>query len=202
MLSKVTFPNPFGFPKSTKEEIQSLQEKYKFSDEYSVFLLDQNGFNDLVFFNVDYKNYTTNYTDEEPWQLFGCLYGLDAGSDYYDLQLAQEYNIFESIFFKIGTDPGGNEFVEVLQGDKKGWIGCIDHDLYITHDTLDSFMEEVEEETDYENLKQLSSEDLTELLISEDFGMINFHAKSMNKFLENCFIIKDQTILIKDLEVK
>ena len=30
MLSKVTFPNPFGFPKPTKEEIQSLQEKYKF----------------------------------------------------------------------------------------------------------------------------------------------------------------------------
>ena len=104
MLSKVTFPNPFGFPKSTKEEIQSLQEKYKFSDEYAIFLLDQNGFNDLVFFDTDYKNYTTNYTDEEPWQMFGCLYGLNSNSEYYDLIEAQTYNIFTDIFFKIGTN--------------------------------------------------------------------------------------------------
>ena len=42
----------------------------------------------------------------------------------------------------------------------------------------------------YERLDDFSNdriEDLTELLISEDFGMINFHAKSMNEFLENCF---------------
>lgn len=37
MLSKVTFPNPFGFSKPTKEEIQSLQKKYNFSDEYATF---------------------------------------------------------------------------------------------------------------------------------------------------------------------
>lgn len=70
MLSKVTFPNPFGFPKSTKEEIQSLQKKYNFSDEYATFLLEQNGFNDLLFFDADYNNFTANYTGEEPWQ---CL---------------------------------------------------------------------------------------------------------------------------------
>ena len=202
MLSKVTFPNPFGFSKATKEEIQSLQKKFNFSDEYATFLLEQNGFNDLLFFDADYKSFTTNYTGEEPWQMFGGLYGLNSNSDYYDLIEAQAYTIFESIFFKIGTDPGGNEFVEVLQGDKKGWIGCIDHDLYITHETLNSFLEEVEEETDYKDLNQLSLEELTEILISEDFGMMNFHAKSMNQFLADCFIIKDETILIKDLEAE
>ncbi|MGV0996273.1 hypothetical protein [Empedobacter falsenii] len=71
-----------------------------------------------------------------------------------------------------------------------------------THETLNSFLEKVEEETDYKDLNQLSLEELTEILISEDFGMMNFHAKSMNEFLANCFIIKDQTILIKDLEAK
>ena len=199
MPLKITFPNPFGFPKPTKDEVQSFQEKYKFSDDYFSFLLNQNGFDDIAFFESDYKNYTTNYSGEEPWQMFGCLHGLNSNSEYYDLIEAQTYNIFEEFFFKIGTDPGGNEFVEVLQGEKKGWIGCIDHDLYIIHETLESFLVFCENEVGYNNLKELSTEKLTEFLISEEFGLINFHAKSMNQFLENCFVIIDDTILIKDL---
>lgn len=200
MLSKVIFPNPFGFTKPTKEEIQSLQKKYNFSEEYATFLVEQNGFNDFIFFDSNYTHFTATYEGKEPWQFFGGLYGLNSPSEYYDLIEAQTYNIFESILFKIGTDPAGNEFVEVLRGNKKGWIGCIDHDYYISHDTLNSFIEEVE--TNFKSLNQLSLEELTEILISDDFGMMNFHAKSMNQFLADCFIIKDQSILIKDLEVE
>ena len=200
MLSKVTFPNPFGFPKPTKEVIELLQKKYHFSDEYATFLFEQNGFNDIPFFDSNYVEFTTNYDGEEPWQRFGCLYGLNSNSEYYDLIEAQTYNIFTDIFFKIGTDPGGNEFVEVLSGTHKGWIGCIDHDFYIVHDTLASFLAFWEEETGDENLKDLSVDKLTNLLISEDYGMINFHAKSMKEFLTDCFIIKDESILIKDID--
>ena len=199
MLTKVVFPNPFGFPKPEQTEVLILQETYHFSNEYAKFLYEQNGFNDLVFFESNYNDFTTMFLGEEPWQLFGCLYGLNSTSDYYDLLEAQTYNIFEHIFFHIGTDPAGNSFVEILQGSKKGWIGCIDHDLYITHETLDSFLTELEDETDFEALNKFSKAELADILVSEDLGFINFHAKSMNEFLANCFIIQDETILIKDI---
>ena len=67
MLTKVVFPNPFGFPKPEQTEVLILQETYHFSNEYAKFLCEQNGFNDLVFFESDYNNIFRRRTLATVW---------------------------------------------------------------------------------------------------------------------------------------
>lgn len=195
---KITFPNPFCYPLPIKVEVTKLQTDYGFSDKYAAYLMMQNGFLGDQF--IDSENKETYLLGKETsysFQDLRNLYAFNATEEYDDLVKNQEYNIFKDYFFIIGNDYAGNKFVEVKTGKHKGKIGCIDHDLYASNESIESFFEEL----DFSNYKEMNQEDRYNELFDDDLGLIIFHANNMNDFIENCFLYSEKEgITIKLIE--
>ena len=98
----------------------------------------------------------------------------------------------------IGNDPSGNAFVEVLHGEFKSWIGCIDHDLYLSCDTIADYFEDM----GLGDHSKLSDLQRYQSIFSESSGLINFHARSFREFTDNCFFEADDEIVVANLDTK
>lgn len=188
---KIIFPNPFGLrPTATtsKEEVQrvlELQIEYRFSSQYRDFLLTQNGFISDAFCHSNAKaNYLVEHDVANPSQDFQQLLAYDAHEEYFDVEHVNGFNLFSEFFFVIGNDKGGNQFVEVLNGKFKGWIGSLDHGMYAISRSVGEF---IEDNNDFFADKSHLLTDYQKIT-SRELGLIAFHATSMDDFLENCFV--------------
>jgi hypothetical protein len=195
---KITFPNPFGYPIPSKEDITKLQSEYGFSDKFAAYSMIQNGFIGKLF--EEYENKAMYLVGKEisySFQDFSNLYAFNATDEYNDLIKNQEYNIFKDYFFCIGNDCGGNQFVEIKTGIHKGKIGCLDHDLFITCNNIEEFFEELE----LGDYRTMTESERYEAIFDEDLGLIMFHAHDMTDFIKNCFLYSEKEgITIKLLE--
>ena len=197
---KIVFPNPLTdkYQKPTRNQIESLQKEFGFSADYALFLESFNGFYADDFSELkayeDYLDANTS-TSEGVHQELKVLYNFANDDAHYDVAKSQKDNIFKDIFFIIGEDPAGNEFVEVLAGNSKGYIGSIDHEMYLGSSSLQEFLEEFEIEGE-------TNEALANALCDGDF-LIYKHAKSMKDFIENgiYFDFENDIVMVKDLEV-
>ena len=181
---KISFPNPYGYKLPSKDRVASIQKDYKFSDDYASFLLSQNGFlvssleEDIR--KNDYLSESEEDSEGKPG--FRVLYGLNSNDKYYDLEDNLQSFIFKDYFFPIGSDYGGNDFVEILAGKFKGYIASLDHELYAAFDSLEEFIEEFK----LENFDELPKGEKTDMLSSDNIGIAWIVAPSMQIFTENC----------------
>ncbi|WP_157669435.1 SMI1/KNR4 family protein [Chitinibacter sp. GC72] len=177
---KILFPNPYGYELPSSDRVAAIQEKYQFSNDYSAFLRQQNGF---VISSLeeaaDSPEYMADSPEEEDGKPdFRVLYGLDSADKYYDLEEQQHAFIFKDLFFPIGVDYGGNDFVEILHGKFKGYIASLDHDLYASCDSQEEFIQEFE----LDNFAALSPSEKADLLADEEIGLAWLLAPSMSEF--------------------
>jgi hypothetical protein len=181
---KINFPNPFGYKPPTEKAINALRSKYKFSDAYANFLLNQNG---LSLEKLEQSSEKAPYVVSSESGDEGCsdlrnLYGLDSGDEYSELRGAQVDFIFSDFFYCIGSSPGGNPYVEVLHGEYKGYIGSLDHELFLGNESLEEYVEEAE----LEDFDDLSMSEKTDALCDSDTGLVWFHAKNLDEFVSDC----------------
>ena len=186
---KIIFPNPAGYKLPTKARALAFQEQYGFSDQYADFLQTQNGFvfkplDEDTDVRLEYATYSVASSDNsEGSSDLRVLYGLDSGDEYYDLEDNQQhFDMFEGVFFLIGVGYGGNEYVEVLAGKHKGYIGSLDHEMYAGSNDLDEFIENME----LEGYQVAPLDEQASLLSNPDLGLIWFHATSMKEFVADC----------------
>lgn len=198
-MMKIKFPNPFGYALVEEKIIKKLQSDYGFSDDYANFLQTQNGFvEDSFLESEDAESWLEKDDDDtEAGQDCECLYGIVGDDDDYDLKSNQSENIFKDIFFVIGVDHAGNEFVEILVGENKGWIGCLDRDYYMSSENLKEFLLEMLEDGDEDLINNVKKnkvplEDIANFLATEDVGLMALHAESMNDFVNKCFTFSDE----------
>lgn len=197
-FSKIKFPNPFGYNKQTSSELENAKTEYGFSEEYLTFLKNQNGFNGRDFIDSEVKeNYLTTIDFSNANQDFKTLYSFNAAEEYDDLIKNQEFNIFKDYFFIIGSDLAGNEFVEVKTGIHKGKIGCLDHDLYASCESIEKFFEDLE----LGNYKDTTEDERYKELFNENFGLVAFHANNMTDFIGNCFLYSEEIgVVIRSID--
>ncbi len=199
---KITFPNPFGYPIPSKEDVTKLQGEYGFSDKFAAYSTIQNGFLGKLF--EEFENMAMYLVGKETsysFQDFSNLYAFNATDEYNDLIKNQDHNIFMDYFFFIGNDCGGNQFVEVKTGIHKGKIGCIDHDLFITRNNIEEFFEELE----LGDYKAMTENERYDAIFDEDLGLIIFHAHDITDFIENCFLYSEKegiTIKLLDQDIE
>ena len=182
----ISFPNAYGYALPSTQAVLALQAKYHFSDQYVTFLQTQNGFDfDKLPQDVSQASHAalaTQANAEESADL-RTLFGLNNGSPYYELQdNAAYFDMLALYFFPIGNSHGGNTYVEVLAGKYKGYIGSLDHEMYLGCSSLRTFVKDME-------LKDFFKKSLAEqadALADEDLGLLWVHAKSMNEFIKNC----------------
>jgi hypothetical protein len=177
----------FGFGKADVMKIKELQNKYGFSDEYASFLEIQNGFNSSIIVNEENPENASylvkiNNNPDDCFYDLRYLYGIgDDLENYYNVDYIIAYNIFSKHFFMIGEDHSGNHFVEVLHGKYKGYIGSIDHNAYSGSRFLEDFLEFMQ----LENFNENTLQQQCDILVSDDLGILIFHAKSMDDFVLN-----------------
>lgn len=179
---KIVFPNPYGYKLPEKNRITSLQKSCSFSDEYATFLRTQNGFSFATLEeDLNHKQYLVESKDvTEGHADLRVLYGLDSGDQYYDLQENMDSFIFKEIFLPIGVDYGGNELVEILVGQFKGYIASLDHEMYGGNSSIEEFVEEFE----LDEFHAMSTDDRADLLMDEKIGLIWLFAPSIKDFIE------------------
>ena len=214
VLKKLVFPNEFGFDLPNSMEIQKLHTTFNFSDQYFGFLITQNGFdywafrghaNRYDFISTELTNLPVS-THEELKILFG----------YKDKQLLTHFIRDEYIqyFFPIGTDPGGNIFVEILVGKYKGYIGCINHEAYTL--PAPDFIKEIgqhyvtTEQQELTALKKampsifdelgslkpfdnLAPEEILEFFVLYDWDFCSLTSTSFNSFISNIVVIEKES---------
>lgn len=143
LSNKLVFPNEFGSDLPEAVEIRELQAQFNFSDQYADFLIKQNGFDYWAF--RDHSNRHNYILSELTKQPFSISEELKVLFSHRDNQLLAPFirDKYIDYFFPIGTDPAGNIFVEILVGNYKGYIGCINHEVY----TLSSpeFIKEIDQ---------------------------------------------------------
>jgi hypothetical protein len=186
---QILFPNPDGYKLPAKERVLAYQKQYGFSDQYADFLLTQNGFSFKTYDEdtdvcAAYAKYSAESdNDSEGHSDLSVLYGFDSGDEYYDLEDNQQgLEIFKGVFFPIGVGYGGNDYVEVLAGKYKGYIGSLDHDLYAGSEDLDEFIENME----LEGYQDAQQDEQANMLADPDLGLMWFHATSMKEFAAKC----------------
>lgn len=186
---KITFPNPAGCKLPSKTRVLAYQNEQGFSDQYADFLLTQNGFSFKPYdkdtdVRLDYAAYSeASDNDSEGHSDLSVLYGFDSGDEYYDLEDNQQgLDLFKSVFFPIGVGYGGNDYVEVLAGKYKGYIGSLDHDMYAGSDDLDDFIDNME----LEGYQDAPLDEQANMLTDPDLGLMWFHATSMKEFAAEC----------------
>lgn len=192
---KILFPNPLGFKLPTQARVLAYQQQQGFSDQYAEFLLTQNGFsfkpydedNDIRTAYAGYSEASDN--NSEGSSDLSVLYGFDSGDEYYDLADSQQgLEIFKGVFFLIGVGYGGNDYVEVLAGKYKGYIGSLDHDMYAGSDDLDEFIDNME----LEGYQNAPLDQQADMVTDPDLGLMWFHARSMKEFAAECIHCDEQ----------
>lgn len=190
MLFRIQFPNPYGAQLPRLERVQALQETYGFSDQLADFLLTQNGFRPLKMEeDPDRDMYIVDEViegegDEGDFcQDFQLLYSMGVETDHYDLEKILSYSPLLELFFPIGSDCAGNEFVEILTGSYKGYIACIDHDSSLAPEDLDDYAMQVFDE---ESFAELSPEEQIDALTDRAIGPVALQAPSLKVFVEEC----------------
>jgi hypothetical protein len=186
---QILFPNPAGYKLPTKARVLAYQKEKGFSGEYADFLITQNGFSfkpydensDVL---AEYAKYSAQSdNNSEGHSDLSALYGFESGDEYYDLADNQEgLDIFKGVFFPIGVGYGGNDYVEVLAGKYKGYIGSLDHDMYAGSEDLDEFIDNME----LEGYQDAPPDEQANMLADPDLGLMWFHATSMKEFAAHC----------------
>ncbi len=180
---RIRFPNPYGYARISEARAKELQACYGFSDAYRKFLVTQNG---LLLDALECAN--GDYLARDDAHAQGCsdlrvLYGLDSDDEEYELEdHLDDAEIFGGCFFPIGEGYGGNTYVEVLRGSRRGWIASLDRGMYVSCEDLQSFVEEME----LEGFDEASPDERADLLTDPEFGLAWFHATSMTEFVERC----------------
>lgn len=195
-MNRIQFPNPYGYPLPCAERVRELQNSYGFSDEFAEYLLTQNGFSlrkmaDDAECDSHFAETGIHGTGDEGrfWQDIQLFSGVDAEDNHDNLVSAMQYNIFQGIFCPFGNDLGGNQFVEVLAGPWKGYIGCIDHEMYAGSDSL----EQLANFLDLEGFLEMDLDQQAALLCDEEsLGMMSFHAPSIKAFFAECIYCDDE----------
>jgi hypothetical protein len=186
---KIIFPNPAGFKLPTKASVLAYQKQQGFSDQYADFLITQNGFSfkpydansDVLAEYAKYSSKSDN--NSEGHSDLSALYGFESGDEYYDLVDNQQgLDIFKGVFFLIGVGYGGNDYVEVLAGKYKGYIGSLDHDMYAGAEDLDEFIDNME----LDGYQDAPLDEQANMLADPDLGLLWLHAKSMKEFVADC----------------
>jgi len=213
VLKKLVFPNEFGFDLPSKIKIRELQTAFSFSEQYLDFLIKQNGFEYWTFHNhanrYDFiSSELTNHpvtTSEELRVLFSHA----------DNRLLTHFIQDEYIgyFFPIGTDPGGNIFVEILVGNYKGYVGCINHEAYTQ--SAPDFIKEIgqhyaiAEPQELEALKEampsifndrgslkhmdsLDPEEILEFFVLYDWDFCSLTSESFDSFINNIIVVEEE----------
>jgi hypothetical protein len=186
---KILFPNPLGYKLPTQARVLAYQQQLGFSDDYADFLLTQNGFSFKPYDEdtdvcIEYAKYSAQSdNNSEGHSDLSVLYGFDSGDEYYDLSDNQPgLDIFKGLFFPIGVGYGGNDYVEVLAGKYKGYVGSLDHDMYAGAEDLDEFIDNME----LEGYQDAPSDEQANMLADPDLGLMWFHATSMKEFVADC----------------
>lgn len=186
---KINFPNPDGYKLPTKARVLAYQKEHGFSNDYADFLLTQNGFSFKSYDeDTDVRTAYAEYSSEsdnnsETHSDLSVLYGFDSGDEYYDLADNQQgLDIFKGVFFPIGVGYGGNDYVEVLAGKYKGYIGSLDHDMYAGSNDLDEFIDNME----LEGYQDAPLDQQADMLADPELGLMWFHATSMKEFAADC----------------
>jgi hypothetical protein len=187
---KIIFPNPAGYKLPTKAKVLAYQKQQGFSDQYAEFLITKNGFS---FDDFEKNTDNSRYLAESDSNSEGCsdlrvIYGFESGDEYYDLAENQlGIDIFKDKFFAIGVGYGGNDFVEVLAGKYKGYIGSLDHEMYAGSDTWDEFTDNFE----MEGYEDAELDHQANMLVDPDLGLIWLHATCMNEFVAECIHLSE-----------
>jgi hypothetical protein len=192
---KIIFPNPAGFKLPTKANVLAYQKLHGFSDQYADFLIAQNGFSFKPYDEdtdacAAYAKYSTESDNNaEGHSDLSALYGFESGDEYYDLEDNQQgLDIFKGVFFPIGVGYGGNDYVEVLAGKYKGYIGSLDHDMYAGAKDLDEFIDNME----LEGYQDAPRDQQANMLADPDLGLLWLHATSMKEFAAECVHYDEQ----------
>ncbi|RDI07179.1 SMI1/KNR4 family protein [Comamonas sp. AG1104] len=187
---QVLFPNPFGQPAASAQEVAALQAHIGFSDAYAQFLITQNGFSMYALEQAsDHASYLQHSTEiaSESHANFADLFSFGAQQHQEDLKTVQSEFLLARWFVAIGHDQGGNPFVEVLHGRHKGKIGSLDHDLFLGASDLQEFFGDME----LEHIAALSLADQADALCDPTLGLIWFHASDLNHFTACCIHCDD-----------
>ena len=212
-LKKLVFPNVFGFDLPDTVEIQKLQTQFDFSDQYADFLVRQNGFDYWVFHqHADRYNFISSELTDQPASTHEELKVLFShkGNDLLTHFIRDEYIGY---FFPIGTDPAGNIFVEILIGNYKGYIGCINHEVY-TQSAPDFIKEIGQHYTTAEHQEvvalkkampsifnevgslkpfaRLKAEEVIEFFVLYDWDFCSLTSTSFNSFINNILVIEKE----------
>jgi hypothetical protein len=202
-IYKLKMDSAFELERSPVFESIDAQSVYKYSDSYAKFLKTQNGFNSHAAANgytSKIQEYLTPSSDgttlEDLNQDFMALYGYTTNEDYSLVEENKNF-IFKNYLFNIGNDQAGNNFVEVLHGKYVGYIGSIDHDMYLGKYSLVDFVEEF----DLEGFFEVDLATATEMLC-DDF-LMTFHAVNMDDFInKSMYYVDDRGIYFKYLDDK
>jgi hypothetical protein len=187
---QIIFPNPYGYKLPKEYRVRVLQKQYQFSDAYADFLLTQNGFlfDSLVECPDRAKFIVPSAHDPEHYSDLRVLYGFDSGDEYYDLEdCIESLSIFQTAFFPIGSGYGGNDYVEVLHGKFKGYIGSLDHEMYAGNSGIDDFLEDM----GLEGFPDMTRDEQTDALADPELGLLWLHASSMTEFVQDCIYCDD-----------
>ena len=196
---KVIFPNPYGNSPASESQIASLKDAFGISEDYAQFLKEQNGFS---FEKLEESEISKNYLTGEAESSEGksdlrVLYSYGTEEPYYDVKekIKEEFYTFGGAFFPVGEGYGGNLYVEILHGDRKGYVASLDHELYASSGSFDEFLEE------FEISRTTNLSDLANKLVDEELGLAWFHAATFNDFIsQSVRADEDMAGFAEDLE--
>jgi hypothetical protein len=205
-FNSITFPNPFCFTSDSTIDLSNIQTRWGFSNEYIQFIAAQNGF-DAYLFEEQRQNQlqpflkTTILNDDEIANirqdlklLYGFLPSNHEEYEHSDSTANNEEFIFKKHFYTLGTDKGGNDFVEVLHGKYKGYVGLIDHEMYAGCDDLVEFAEQFE----LEGFFELDINEATNMLCGD--YVMQFLAENFADFIQQFYFAeRRKDVLVRDL---
>jgi len=180
---KVIFPNPFGGEPLPADQVARLADTFRFSDDYAEFLRVQNGFDVRDMESSDGRDtYLAAHSPQEPsGESLAQLYAVGTGDSFNDLEIlnAGTCNVFEGIFFLIGSGAGGEDWVEVLAGKNRGRIACLNPEVG-PFDSLDDFLVSWE----LDDLVGASAAQVADALEDEDLDVVmGFYADRFSDFV-------------------
>lgn len=189
MTSLVQFPNSHGFDAADPQAIAQAQAQFGFSDALRDFLMMQNGFEADGASADDWPCVDPIDADNiESCARVRYLFGVDAPEDYTNLvSQARALDMFAGVFMPIGDDHGGNPLVEVLAGERKGWIGSLDHDLFASSEDFDGLASALDLNCSADDTAQVKAQALCDLAL----GLVWWHAQSLAEFTARCLHIDD-----------
>lgn len=141
---KSTLFSPIKATSASEDEITNfeLSHKVRFCNDYRTFLLNENGFNFMwwtlpewqVFHNQgDFWTTLSKISTSSDWiEEIHTLFGLNRPDAFYDLNrnlLSFSPQDYISIFYPIGVDGSGNPIVQIANGERKGKMLLIEHEV-------------------------------------------------------------------------